>query len=344
MNAVTYESQLEKVRGFERGYRATHVVNTGLALGLLSALNESLEGLTPRDLAGRLLLHEPYVRVWCQTAYHFEILDCDPQGRFVIQPFLAEALGVPASMPVMPPGPSPDAAPAPAGPDPAMTHFARTGQPLPPARGPAASQATAAATQGFPLLLRTLILPRFEEARRPLEQGARFLDVGCGQGLLILELARAFPQSRFVGCDPDEYAIEAAEVAAFDLGLDDRAEFFDLAAEDLDRPGEFDLACLAATLHEIPPEARDRALARVHAALKPGGQLLVLDYPYPGRIEDFRDPAYEFGVIEQYFESVQGIVHLSHDQQDELLGRAGFHDIARLAIGDGKLDFIVAVK
>lgn len=345
MKAITAETQLEKVRGFERGFRATHVVNLGLALGLLSALSESPEGLTPRELALRLMLFEPFVQVWCRTAYHFEILDADPPGRFTLQPYLAEFLGVPAIVPAAPPAPfSAGPASSPAGPDPALIHFARTGQAAPQAAGPAASQAAAQATQGFPLLFLSLILPRLETVKKKLEQGARFLDVGCGQGRFVLELAGTFPQSRFTGLDPDVHAIEQAETAAADLGLDDRVEFFDLAAEDLDRPEEFDLVWLAATLHEIRPEARGRAVDRIHQALKPGGRLLVLDYPYPGRLEDFRDPSYEFGVIEQYFEIGRGILHLTHDEQDELLGRAGFKDVARLGIGGGKLDFLTAAK
>ena len=40
------------------------------------------------------MLYEPFLKIWCQTAYHFEILDCDERGRFKLQPFLDEVLGL----------------------------------------------------------------------------------------------------------------------------------------------------------------------------------------------------------------------------------------------------------
>ena len=94
MEEISLKSQEEKIRSFERGYRATHVINIGLHFGIFKALNLTLEGMTAQDLAVKLMLHESYLKVWLQTAYHFEILDCDNNGRFRLQPHLAEILGI----------------------------------------------------------------------------------------------------------------------------------------------------------------------------------------------------------------------------------------------------------
>ncbi|CAG8678571.1 5094_t:CDS:2 [Gigaspora margarita] len=34
-----------------------------------------------------------------------------------------------------------------------------------------------------------------------LEHGAKMLDIGCGPGVLVLELASKYPRSHFTGCD-----------------------------------------------------------------------------------------------------------------------------------------------
>ena len=94
MDQVEYEVQMEKIRSYERGYRAVHVMNLGIGVGFFQVLHQAVEGLTARELAFRLMLHEPYVKIWCQTAYHFELLDCDDQDRFKLQPHLAEIMGL----------------------------------------------------------------------------------------------------------------------------------------------------------------------------------------------------------------------------------------------------------
>lgn len=53
-------SQIEKIRTYEKGYRAVHAVNTGLRFGCLNTLSESLERLTVSEPAVKLILYEPY--------------------------------------------------------------------------------------------------------------------------------------------------------------------------------------------------------------------------------------------------------------------------------------------
>ena len=94
MSEITILGQIAKVRNFEKGHRATQVINTGFSSGILDTLAQSIEGLTVPELALKLMLYEPFLKIWCQTAYHFEILDCDEQGRFKLQAFLDEVLGL----------------------------------------------------------------------------------------------------------------------------------------------------------------------------------------------------------------------------------------------------------
>ena len=93
MGEISAKAQMAKVREFEKGFMATHLINLGAKLGIFEALNENRNGLTVPVLAAKLGIHEPYLKIWCQTAYHFEILDSDEEGRYTLQPYFDEILG-----------------------------------------------------------------------------------------------------------------------------------------------------------------------------------------------------------------------------------------------------------
>ena len=346
MSEITILDQIAKVRSFEKGHRATQVINTGFRFGMLDALAESLEGLTVPDLALKLMLYEPFLKIWCQTAYHFEILDCDERGRFRLQPFLEEILGLDMSF-----RPHPQREERPTGDtqfdgtnDP-LFEYIRTGRPTYTGKSPLTSFAASRGTRSIFTIFLSMIFPNHDHLKALLEKGCAFLDVGCGSSHLILEFARLFKKSLFTGIDPDIYGIENAERLISELGLGDRVTVENISGEEIKFCEVFDLAGMILTLHEILPEIRQEALSRTFQALKKGGRLLILDYPYPGRLEDFRNPRFDYGIIEQYFEALGGIVHIAEEEQNELLSRAGFKTIERLPVGDGgMLDFITATK
>jgi uncharacterized protein (DUF2062 family)/precorrin-6B methylase 2 len=100
---------------------------------------------------------------------------------------------------------------------------------------------------------------------------ATVCDLGCGRGLLAVLLAEAGVPAQVVGLDWDEAGLAIARAAALDLpGL--RFAHADLTSDALP-------ACAAAALvdvlHYHPPEIQDAILARVAAALEPGGRLVV---------------------------------------------------------------------
>jgi ArsR family transcriptional regulator len=117
--------------------------------------------------------------------------------------------------------------------------------------------------------------------------GLRVLDVGCGDGALALELSRF--ASEVVGIDRREAAIRAARAraerraSARATGTRRRAPpaapQVTFAVADAEAPGlpdaSFDLAVFSQVLNAVADPAR--ALAAAHAALVPGGKVLVLD-------------------------------------------------------------------
>ncbi len=131
-------------------------------------------------------------------------------------------------------------------------------------------------------------------------------------------------------------------IGVFMMCLDSAVE--NIGAEDLAQTEEFDMATMVVTLHEIPPEVRGKAIEKIYPALKSDGQLLILDLIYPSTLEDFRDPTYDYGVLDQFYEACMGTVHPNRQEQDDLLTKVGFKNIQRMPIGKGIFDFITAEK
>ena len=78
--------------------------------------------------------------------------------------------------------------------------------------------------------------------------------------------------------------------------------------------------------------------------MKSGGYLMILDFPYPSKLEDFRNPMYDYGILDQFYEMCTGTVHLTAEEQEDMLTKAGFKGIQREPIGKGAFEFVTATK
>lgn len=105
-----------------------------------------------------------------------------------------------------------------------------------------------------------------------LPSGARALDIGCGAGLLTIELARLGLSVTATDSSPE--MVRSAQANATRLGLDDRIEVREADAHRLPfEAGEFELVTLLGLLpwlHDAPSAVRE--LGRVLAI---GGTILV---------------------------------------------------------------------
>jgi len=122
-----------------------------------------------------------------------------------------------------------------------------------------------------------VILPLVTGIVAKLKTGIDVLDIGCGSGRALNLMARTFPNSRFVGYDFSEQAIQTARVEASATGLDNIwFDVRDLTTFDDDAPeGSFDFITTFDAIHD---QARpDRVLAGIYKALKADGTYLMQD-------------------------------------------------------------------
>lgn len=118
------------------------------------------------------------------------------------------------------------------------------------------------------------ILPALDGVSERLERGATVADVGCGAGVALLAMARAYPASTFHGYDPSRHAIGRARSQVADEGLDN-VELFEAAGEDLPAEPTYDLVVTFDCIHDMTrPDVVIRAIRR---ALRDDGTWLIKD-------------------------------------------------------------------
>ncbi len=104
--------------------------------------------------------------------------------------------------------------------------------------------------------------------------GETILDVGCGTGSFAVMLKAAAPGSTVVGIDPDDEALAIARRKAADAGVE--IEWRKGFARDV--VGPVDAIVSSLLFHQMPLAGKRTGMAAVHAALRPGGRVLIADY------------------------------------------------------------------
>jgi 2-polyprenyl-3-methyl-5-hydroxy-6-metoxy-1,4-benzoquinol methylase len=117
-------------------------------------------------------------------------------------------------------------------------------------------------------------LPALDGVVSKLEQGATVADVGCGHGASTIIMARAFPNSRFVGFDYHDASIARATEAAREAGVAENARFEVAAAKDYPGTG-YDLVTSFDCLHDMGDPVG--AARHVLETLAPDGTWLIVE-------------------------------------------------------------------
>ncbi|QBX55642.1 SAM-dependent methyltransferase [Nocardioides seonyuensis] len=130
-------------------------------------------------------------------------------------------------------------------------------------------------------------LPALDGVVDRLEQGTTVADVGCGHGASTILMARAFPESTFVGFDYHPESIAAARERAAAAGCADRVRF-EVATADAFGGNGYGLVTMFDCLHDMGDPVG--AARHVRSALAEGGTWMVVEPMAGDHVEDNLNP------------------------------------------------------
>jgi tRNA (cmo5U34)-methyltransferase len=132
----------------------------------------------------------------------------------------------------------------------------------------------------------------------------RVLELGTGTGVTARAVLERHPQAHLTGVDSSEHMLAVAALSGADLRLQDlRAALPD---------GPFDLVFSALAVHHLESPEKADLIARVAAALAPGGRFVLADVVVP------EDPADVVTPLDEGFDLPSGV-----KEQLEWLAAAG---------------------
>ncbi|HXF51359.1 MAG TPA: class I SAM-dependent methyltransferase [Dehalococcoidia bacterium] len=340
MNDRASPTKQERARRFfewAHGFAAMRMAFFGLRLGLFEALRSAPEGLTAPELSAALGLDPTYVAAWAKAAYACELLSYDPATeRFRLAPDMEDLLlndadplymaGIPLSLAI-------ESRQV----DRLLENF-RTGGGIPFGEyGPDLVESLEALSKAaYEVYLPNVLLPSVPGLRERLSTGGKILELGCGAGVGLLSLARAFPHCTVTGVDPDELSIARARERIQQAGLADRVAAEVMRSEDLNVENVFDFVYVQTALHEMDDVAA--ALVNTRRALVDGGVLLITEVRGAERVEDATGPYQAvLAHMDLFYEIPQslakgglGVGFLNKRQVESLALSAGFAEVREL--------------
>ena len=259
--------------GYMNGATVSMMVSLGDRLGLYAALAEH-GPVTSEELAGKTDLDERWIREWLYSQGASGLLETHEGDRFAL-PAEGVAVLVDESHPANGIGMLSQV------PDLARTldrlpEAFRTGIGVPyDALGPEGARGVERGlAPWFRSMLVPFALPQIEGLCDRLRSGAKVADIGCGAGVALLEMAKAFPASEFHGYDISLHALERAEANRSLAGVEN-VSFHDADTDGLPSDASFDLLTTFDCLHDMT-HPRD-VIAGIRGAIAQDGLWLVAD-------------------------------------------------------------------
>ena len=263
----------EHVFGLLGGALVSAMIYLGDRMGLYRAMQAG-EPTTSGELARKMGLHQRWVLEWLQGQAAAGLIDYKGDGRFALSPEAAAVLAdensplflaggfcaLPTQMAILE----------------RLPESFRTGLGLPyDALGPEGARGVERLlAPWYRTQLVPVALPKLDGVVSKLKAGAKVADVGCGGGIAIIEMAKAFPQSVFHGYDISRYALERAEGNKAQAGVSN-VVFHDAKQEPIPADASFDFISTFDCLHDMAHP--DMVIAAIRKALKPDGTWMIAD-------------------------------------------------------------------
>lgn len=320
---------------------AAGLVTLGLQLGLFRAM-VGQGPLTSVQVSDRAGLHERWVREWLHALSAARVVTYAGDGRFEVSDEVAALLADESSLLYM--GGSFTTLPHHLSLLPRLAEAFKTGLGYSfDDRGQESAEDTELLMGNwYRQVLIPTALPLLDGVISRLNAGAVVADVGCGSGVAILEMARAFPASTFHGYDVSVHAIERAESQRASQGAGNVA-FHHADAEPLPDWPEFDLLTTFDCLHDMTrPAETARAIRR---AMVDDGTWFIIDIDCAPTFEQnlerrrFATMLYSTSVYSCLSSAMSepggsglGTCGLPMPVLRELVGEAGFGRLRRLDI------------
>jgi SAM-dependent methyltransferase len=252
------------------------LISIGDELGLYKALAQG--ALTSSELADRTGTHERYIREWLGNQAAGGYVDCDAAtGKYFLNDEQALCLADPAG-PVDLPGAYEVVQDLFHVRSRALENFRSGGGMEWGEHHPCLFHGTERFFRaGYNANLLTSWLPALDGMVDKLKAGARAADVGCGHGASTILMAKAFPNSQFVGIDYHSGSIDTARSRAAEAGV--RNVRFEVADAVSYSGREFDFIAFFDCLHDMADPAG--AARQAKQALKADGVCMIVE-PFAG--------------------------------------------------------------
>ncbi len=148
---------------------------------------------------------------------------------------------------------------------------------------------------------------------RILKEGGHFLEIGCGYGFNLKNWVEKYPQTRFVGIDIDNQAIDHTNQLITENNLQQRVQVMNIELGKFARQNDkkFNVILLNQVLHEMETEGeyRKNVFADIFELLKDEGILIVGESMIPGifapkqaRYFEIMHKWFEVGIGSQFYD------------------------------------------
>jgi len=332
---------LEQIKAFVfqvfhhlEGAVVSGMIYLGGRLGLYHAMNGA-GAVTSEELAAKTGLNERWVREWLRGQAAAKLIRYAGDGRFELTPEGTLVLAT-------------DASPAFAAgifaglPDQfnvlkQLPESFRTGIGLP--YDAFGHEGNRGVELGFAPWYRSMLvpmaLPALDGVVDKLQAGAKVADIGCGAGVALIEMAKAYPGSQFHGYDIARYALAQAETNKKEASVTN-VHFHDASGDAIPGDGSFDFVTTFDCLHDMTRP--DLVMKAIRKAIKSDGTWLIADINAKNTFEENleRNPMvammYGFSVMSCMSSALSepgglglGTLGFSEDVARKMTSDAGFH-------------------